>query len=154
MNFSQLHWYLIVGAVLLLIEIIGFTGFLIGIAVAALVTAAVTWLSAPMSVLSSALLFGVLSVALTFVYWRYFRAFNSATDAPGLHQRAAAQRGKALTLDTAVGAAPVAQFIGDTRWQVVSASEDVLAAGTAVTVTAVRDDGTLVIEAAQYSAQV
>lgn len=147
MNFSQFHWYLIAGAVLLLIELVGFTGFLIGIAVAALVTAFVTYIADPVSTLNAALLFGALSVVLTWVYWRYLRAFNSATDAPGLHQRAAGETGKVFELTTAVGTVPIAHFIGDTRWQIVSATGEALPPGQKVRVTGVSDSGALTVVA-------
>lgn len=145
MNFSQFHWYLIAGAVLLLIELVGFTGFLIGIAIAALVTAFVTYIADPVSMMSAALLFGTLSVVLTWVYWRFLRDFNSATDAPGLHQRAAGEIGKVFELTAAVGGVPIAHFVGDTRWQIVSESGASLTAGQTVQVTAVTDAGVLTV---------
>lgn len=149
MNFTQFHWYLIAGAVLLLIELVGFTGFLIGIAVAALITALVTYIADPVSMLNAALLFGTLSVLLTWVYWRFLREFNNATDAPGLHQRAAGETGKVFQLTAAVGSVPVGHFVGDTRWQIVSATGEALAAGQTVQVTGVTDAGVLAVAAQQ-----
>ncbi|MGI9326879.1 MAG: NfeD family protein [Pseudomonadales bacterium] len=143
MSFTQVHFWLILGAVLLLIEVFGFTGFLIGIAVAALATGLFSALFDSSGFWTTALLFGVLSVLFTWIYWQFFRGFNTSTDAPSLHKRAQNLVGTVFTLADPVAADAVAQFVGDTRWQVVSATGAALTAGASVRVTGVSADGHL-----------
>lgn len=145
MTFTQVHFWLILGAALLLIEVFGFTGFLIGIAIAALATGVFTTLSAGADVWTATTVFGVLSVLFTWVYWQFFRGFNTSTDAPTLHKLAQHQVGTTFTLTEPVGANAVAQFLGDTRWQVISASGEILAAGSKVLVRGVSPEGHLTI---------
>lgn len=147
MNFTQVHFWLILGAALLLIEVFGFTGFLIGIAVAALATGLFSALFDSSGFWTTALLFGVLSVLFTWIYWQFFRGFNTSTDAPSLHQRAQNMVGTVFTLADPVAADAVAQFVGDTRWQVVSATGAALTAGASVRVTGVDADGHLQVTA-------
>lgn len=147
MSFTQVHFWLILGAVLLIIEIIGFTGFLVGIAIAALLTGLITALITPTGVWTAALIFGVLAVLLTWIYWQFFRGFNTSTDAPALHKRAQNQVGKGLQLTSDVGAGAQPQFIGDTRWQVVSATGATLPAGSRARVSGVNAAGQLELTA-------
>ena len=147
MNFTQVHFWLILGAVLLLIEVLGFTGFLIGIAVAAFTTGLYVALFGGITLWTAGLLFGVLSIVFTWIYWRFFRKFNATTDAPLLNRRAQNQVGTLFTLSDAVGANAVAQFVGDTRWHVISASGETHPAGTRVRITGVTPDGHLQIKA-------
>lgn len=149
MNFTQVHFWLILGAALLIIEVFGFTGFLIGIAIAALATGLLTALFTPAGVWSAALIFGVLSVLFTWIYWQYFSGFNTHTDAPSLHQRAQHQIGKTLQLSEATGTSPRPEFLGDTRWYVVSANGDTLAAGSKARVNGVNAAGQLELKAVE-----
>lgn len=146
MNFPQLYIWLCIGIGLLLIEALGFTGFFLGMALAALLTALYAWLMDPVTIWSSIWLFAPLAVALTWAYWRFFRGFNSATDAPRLNRRGEKLVGTGLVLEDSVGSTPVGHFIGDTRWQLVSSGAE-LAAGTAVVVQELRKDGVLVVAA-------
>jgi len=148
MSFAPMYIWLVVGLLLLTVEALGYTGFFFGMAIAALVTAAYAWLAAPVDLQATAWVFAPLAIVLTWAYWRYFRKFNSATDAPGLNQRGAALVGKGFNLSKTVGLTPIAHFIGDTRWQIV-ASEHELEAGTAVVVAAQRQDGVLEVSAAK-----
>ena len=147
MNFTQVHFWLILGAVLLIVEIFGFTGFLVGIAIAALVTGLMTAIVTPTGIWTAALIFGALSVLFTWIYWQYFRGFNTSTDAPSLHKRAENQIGKSFELSEAVGASARPQFLGDTRWQVVSANGQTLASGARVQVSGVNAEGQLEVVA-------
>ncbi|MFK7915217.1 MAG: NfeD family protein [Pseudomonadales bacterium] len=143
MSFTQVHFWLILGAALLIIEVFGFTGFLVGIAIAALVTGLITAVVAPTGVWTAALIFGALSVLFTWIYWQYFRGFNTSTDAPSLHKRAENQIGKTFELTEDVGASARHQFLGDTRWEVISASGTTLTSGSRARVSGVSDEGQL-----------
>ena len=146
---SEEAMWLSLGAVLLIVELLGLTGgFLFGIAIAALATSLIVWLFAPASIWTGIGLFAALSVVLTWAYWRYFRRFNDSTDAPGLHRRADSQIGVTLRLTDDVGNVPVPHFIGDTRWRLVSEGQ-ALDAGTQVVVRSRREDGALVIAAVE-----
>lgn len=149
MSFTQVHFWLILGAALLLIEVFGFTGFLIGIAIAALATGLMTAVFSPAGVWTAALVFGVLSVLFTWIYWQYFRSFNTSTDAPSLHKRAQHQIGKTLELSESLGASARPEFLGDTRWYVVSANGETLAAGTRAKVQRVNAEGQLELVAVE-----
>ena len=147
MSFSQPYVWLILGAVLLIFEVFGFTGFLLGIAIAALVTGLVVAIIATIDVTTAALLFGVMSVLFTWIYWQYFRGFNTSTDAPDLHKRAKNQIGKSFEITEEIGVSARAQFVGDTRWQVVSADGETLSKGARVRVNSVTEQGELEVVA-------
>lgn len=141
---NPLLW-LSIGAILLVVELFGFTGFVIGVAIAGFVVALLTWLGLITEPISAAVTFGLLSIVFTFVYWRFFRSFNLETDAPNLHNRALTQVGKVFTLSSEVGSNVESQFVGDTRWRIRTAGE-VIPDATEVKVTAV-EKGVLIVEA-------
>lgn len=146
MNFPQLYIWLSVGIVLLIIEMLGFTGFFLGMAAAAFVTSAYVWLAAPAEPWTGIWVFAPLAVLFSWGYWRFFRDFNSVTDAPELNQRKGKLVGKNFELTQDVNINPTGYFLGDTRWQVASSGESI-AAGTTVVVQNVRDDGVLILAA-------
>jgi len=73
------HW-LSLGMLLLGMEIIGVGGFLLGSGVAALLMAITLWAIPDMSWQLQLVVFGIDSVALTIIYWKYFKNFNTKTD--------------------------------------------------------------------------
>jgi membrane protein implicated in regulation of membrane protease activity len=146
MNFPQLYIWLSVGIVLLIIEMLGFTGFFLGMAAAAFVTAAYVWLAAPAELWPGIWVFAPLAVLFSWGYWRFFRDFNSVTDAPELNHRKAKLVGKNFELTQDVNINPAGYFLGDTRWQVASSGETITT-GTTVVVQSIRDDGVLILAA-------
>lgn len=146
MDFPQLYLWLSVGIVLLIIEMLGFTGFFLGMAAAAFVTAGYVWLAAPTDIWSSIWVFAPLAVVFSWAYWHFFRDFNSVTDAPELNQRKAKLVGKNFELTQDINTTPSGHFLGDTRWQVASSAEPI-AAGSTVVVRSISDDGVLIVEA-------
>lgn len=146
MNFPHLYLWLSVGIVLLIIEMLGFTGFFLGMAAAAFVTSAYVWLAEPTSIWPGIWVFAPLAVLFSWAYWHFFRDFNSVTDAPELNQRKAKLVGKTFELSQDVNANPTGYFLGDTRWQVASGGETI-SSGTAVVVQSVREDGVLIVVA-------
>ena len=145
MTFTQLHMWLSLGFILILIELLGFTGFLIGAGVAAWAVAFLVWIGVIESLRASVGLYAVLSVVLTWACIRYLRTYFHATDRAGgeLHNRARRQVGKTFVLDHAVGDDAVPHFIGDTRWRVRSTGL-VLEPGTRVKVDET-EDGILIV---------
>lgn len=115
--FDQLHvWHWVVlAAFLFLMEMLIITGFLLGIALAAVVMAVIVLLLPALAWDWQLLCFGVLAVVITVGYRRYFRTVNEATDNPLLNDRAAQQVGKNFVLGVDLDGTG-ADMLGDTRW--------------------------------------
>jgi membrane protein implicated in regulation of membrane protease activity len=120
--FDQLHaWHWFVLAVILIVlEVTTTTGFLLGIAFAALALAGILMVVPDLSWDWQFLSFGVLSVVLTLGYRVYFRPDNDASDNPLLNDRAAQMMGKAFVLGVDLDRSG-ADMLGDTRWALRSA---------------------------------
>lgn len=134
--FSELsawHW-LSLGIVLLVLDVLGAAGFLLGLGLGAIVVAAVLALLPNLDWQWQLVLFAVFSVLFTWLYWSRFRAVNEATDQPKLNDRTANLIGSsAELLDDSVGGRGQVQ-IADALWTV--ASEGDLPKGTLVEIIA------------------
>lgn len=130
-SLTQWHWF-VLGLLLLVGETLGAAGFLLGIACGALVTGVLLWFFPGLSWQSQFLIFSILSVAWSLVYWIYFRVRNQETDRPNLNQRTASMVGSHLTLKNDIDIEGRIQ-IGDTLWKV--RSEECLKKGDRVEVT-------------------
>ncbi|GAA6152950.1 NfeD family protein [Pseudoteredinibacter isoporae] len=137
------HW-LILGVVLLILEMLGAAGFLLGIGVGALLTALIAGVLSGISWQAQLLCFAVLSVAATWLYWARFRHINEATDQPLLNSVDARLLGKEALVLEDMSANKGRVQIGDSLW-VIEADED-YPANTKVKVVAV-DGMTLKVEA-------
>lgn len=115
--FDQLHvWHWVVlAAALFLLEMLIVTGFLLGLALAAVVMALLVLLLPALAWDWQVLSFGVLAVLITVGYRRYFRKVNEATDNPLLNDRAAQMVGKMFVLSVDLDGTG-ADMLGDTRW--------------------------------------
>jgi membrane protein implicated in regulation of membrane protease activity len=115
--FDQLHvWHWVVlAAVLFLLEMLIVTGFLLGLALAAVVMAVLVLLLPALAWDWQLLCFGVLAVAMTLSYRRFFRRVNEASDNPLLNDRAAQLVGKTFVLGIDLDGSG-ADMLGDTRW--------------------------------------
>jgi len=126
---SAWHW-LSLGIVLLVLEVLGAAGFLLGMGLGAMVVAAVLALLPNLQWQWQLLLFAVFSVMFTWLYWSRFRAVNEATDQPNLNDRTANLIGRSAALmDDSIGGRSQVQ-IADALW--VVASEKNLPKGTLV----------------------
>lgn len=115
--FNQLqawHWF-VLAVILIVLEVTTTTGFLLGIAFAALALAGAVFIMPDLSWDWQFLSFGVLSVVLTLGYRTYFKPVNDATDSPLLNNRAAQMMGKTFVLSVELDRSG-ADMIGDTRW--------------------------------------
>lgn len=115
--FEQLqawHWF-VFAVILFVLELLITTGFFLGMALAALVLAGVLFVVNGIAWSWQLLWFGVLSVALTLAYRRFFRQVNAATDNPLLNNRAAQLIGKSFVLGVDLDRNG-ADMLGDTRW--------------------------------------
>lgn len=134
--FSELsawHW-LSLGIVLLVLDVLGAAGFLLGLGLGAIVVAAVLALLPNLDWQWQLVLFAVFSVLFTWLYWSRFRAVNEATDQPKLNDRTANLIGSsAELLDDSVGGRGQVQ-IADALWTVTS--EEDLPKGTLVEIVA------------------
>lgn len=127
------HWHwVILGVVLLILEIMGASGFLIGLALASLALAGIVALGLVEGWQYQLLWFAALGMILTVLYWKVFRRFNTQSDEPQLNDRAAQMIGRKLKLESAIDNGQGRIQIGDTFWKVVA--DEVLDAGTTVEV--------------------
>lgn len=125
------HW-LILGVLLLILEILGASGFLIGLAVASLVVAAIVALELIVSWPFQLLTFALLGIIFTILYWRIFRSFNRHSDEPLMNDRAAQLIGRKFLLEQGLENGQGRVQVGDTLWK--AEAETSLAAGTRVEV--------------------
>lgn len=125
------HW-LTLAVVLLILEVLGTSGFLLGIAVAAFAMAGVLALDMLPAWQHQLLLFSLLAVIFTLLYWRVFRRFNDRSSEPLLNDRAAQLIGRRFVLENTLIGGQGRVRIGDTMWKAESESE--LEAGTSVEV--------------------
>ncbi|MCV6611923.1 MAG: NfeD family protein [Amphritea sp.] len=127
------HWHwLILGVVLLILEIMGASGFLIGLALASLALAGIVAMGVVEGWQYQLLWFAALGMILTVLYWKVFRRFNTRSDEPQLNDRAAQMIGRKLKLESAIDNGQGRIQIGDTFWKVVA--DEILEAGTTVEV--------------------
>ena len=138
------HW-LVLGVLLLIAEVMGAGGFLIGMALAAFVQSAVAVFSNNLSWDFQLLVFAINSLVFTWVYWKFFRQFNEQTDTPNLNNRAAQFVGRQFELKEPVINGEGKIQIGDSLWRI--RSEQQLEVGTTIKI--VGSEGmVLLVEAA------
>lgn len=136
------HW-LVIGLILLIAEMASGTTYLLWPAVAAFLTALVSFFGFTNWVAEVAI-FGVLIIALTYFGHPLVKRWRSEQAAAGLNERSAAlvgARGVVTSFADGVGAVK----IGDTVWRAVS--DQTLAAGDTVVIDAV-DGATLRVQRA------
>ena len=130
-DWIPLVWFGI-GIVLLIVEVLGAAGFLVGAAAAALVLALLTFLIDGIGVPLQLGVYAIVAVFATLVYFRFFRKTQGKNDVE-LPARSSSMLGKRFTLEERLAAgAEIRAQIGDTMWR-VGADQD-LAEGTEVKV--------------------
>ncbi|WP_027859029.1 NfeD family protein [Marinobacterium jannaschii] len=113
------HWHwLIIATVLLIAEVSGAAGFLLGLAAAALILAIMLVMEWVVDWQHQLLWYALFSVVFTLLYWVMFRKFNRTTTAPLLNNRAAQLVGRRIVLSDAIEAGEGKVMIGDTYWKV------------------------------------
>ncbi len=130
-NITMYHW-LTFGLLLLVAEVLGTAGFLIGAAIAALAMGLVLWVWPDIGAGTQLLLYVVSAMSATFVYFRLFRDELENRGRPLLNRRASRLIGHQFELDKEVKLGTAKVQIGDTLWT-VSADTD-LPVGTLVEV--------------------
>ncbi len=136
--FTQLeswHW-LSLGILLLLGEVLGAGGFLLGLGIGALLVALMVSVLPGLSWQAQLVWFGVLSIVSTLVYWKGFRALNQATDQPLLNNRAERLVGRKVEILEPVVNGKGKVQIEDALWTVLA--DDDIEVGVAVEIVATK----------------
>jgi len=141
---SAWHWASL-GIILLIMEILGTAGFLIGSAIAAFLMAAIISIAPDLDWKWQLAIFSTTAIIFSVIYLKRFANFNENTDQPNLNNRAAQHIGKRYTLNEAIVNGQGRIQVGDTFWK-ISCDTD-LDASTQIEVTGV-DGMTLIIKAA------
>lgn len=123
---SPWHWASL-GIILLILEILGTAGFLIGSAIAAFLMTAILNISPDLNWKWQLAIFSSSAVVFSIIYLKRFANFNENSDQPNLNNRAALHIGKKFTLEEAVENGQGRIQIGDTFWK-ISCDEDLDAA--------------------------
>lgn len=126
------HW-LCLGIVVLLGELLGAGGFLLGIGASAILVALLKFLMPDLVWYWQFIIFGVLSILLTLIYWKRFKNFNEKTEQPLLNSRIQNLMGRQTALIKAIENGQGKVQIEDALWTVSSTQN--LPIGTIVKVT-------------------
>ncbi len=130
MELSGYHW-LVLGMLLLVAEVLGTAGFLLGAAIAALATGIAVLIVPELATGLQLALFAIAALLASYLYLSVFRQ-NQDTEADELNNRSATLIGHQFELEKAISTAGGRVQIGDTFWQVASDAD--LPAGTRVKV--------------------
>jgi len=141
---SAWHWASL-GIILLIMEMLGTAGFLIGSAIAAFLMSAIIAMFPELDWKWQLAIFSSTAIAFSVVYLKRFANFNESSDQPNLNNRAAQHIGKFYTLQETIVNGQGRIQIGDTFWKVLCDQD--LEASTKIEVTGT-EGMTLVIKAA------
>ncbi|PZL89639.1 NfeD family protein [Pantoea sp. ARC270] len=126
------HWFwLTLGGLLLAAEMLGTSGYLLWIGLAAVLVGVFEWF-VPLSWTAQGATFAVLTLVCVFLWYRWMRHREAHQVPNALNQRGRQMIGSTLTLDTALQNRTGHVRIGDSSWR-VEADRD-LPAGTPVIV--------------------
>lgn len=142
---SAWHWASL-GIILLIMEILGTAGFLIGSAIAAFLMAAVISIAPDLNWKWQLAIFSSTAITFSIIYLKRFANFNEDSDQPNLNNRAAQHIGKRYTLNEAIVNGHGRIQVGDTFWK-VSCDEE-LQSSTSIEVTGI-DGMTLIVKRAE-----
>ncbi|MHB1949235.1 MAG: NfeD family protein [Gammaproteobacteria bacterium] len=136
-----IFWYWFgLAAILLILELLTGSGFLLGIGVSAAIVGCVLYIFPILSPVAQLLGFAILAVLST-VSWRSYLKKNPArTDRPTLNRRGAQYVGRVFTLDKPVVNGIGVVHIDDTMWRLHCAD---LPAGSRIVITGV--DGVILL---------
>ncbi len=136
------HW-LVLGILLLLAEVMGAGGFLIGLAIAAFIESLVVVLAGNLSWDFQLMIFGFDGILFTWIYWKFFRSFNEKSDTLNINDRAAQYIGRTFELTEPIVHGYGKVKIGDSLWKVKAQTD----APEGVSVNVVDSEGmTLIVD--------
>jgi inner membrane protein len=111
------HW-LCFGILILLGELLGAGGFLLGIGASALVVSLLQFIFPGIAWYWQLVIFSVMSILLTLIYWKRFKQFNEKTEQPLLNSRIQNLIGRQVTLIKAIEHGQGKVQIEDALWSV------------------------------------
>lgn len=138
---AALIW-LAVGILLLVLEVVGTTGFFVGAAVAAVAMALVTWIF-ELSLVAQVVFYAISATVATFVYIKFFRS-SDPRKGEDMHDKASTLEGTQFVIDENLSSGQETRVqLGDTLWRVkalddIDAGSNVLVAGGSSTVLDIR----------------
>lgn len=119
---APLVW-LAIAVLLLIAEVLGTSGFLLGAAVAAFVMTALVFLVPGMGIGMQIFIYAVISVIATVIYFKFFRATQPPNE-DELPSRAEAMLGRRFKLEESISAGNETRIqIGDSMWVISSLSD-------------------------------
>ncbi len=142
---SPWHWASL-GIILLILEILGTAGFLIGSAIAAFLMSAIISFAPGLDWKWQLAIFSTTAAIFSIIYLKRFAKFNEKSDQPNLNNRAAQHIGKRYILSESIVNGQGRIQVGDTFWK-ISCDND-LQASTNIEVTGI-DGMTLIVKAAE-----
>ena len=116
-DITAYHW-IALGLILLIAEVLGTAGFLLGAAIAALGMGAVLWLVPGMSLGAQLLIYAIGAVAASVLYFQLFRDAQKIPARPLLNKRANRLIGHQFKLENDIDLGEGKVQIGDTMWHV------------------------------------
>lgn len=135
MTLTPWHWVAL-GFFVLILEVLGAGGFLLGIGFGAILVAILVSV-VDLSWQTELVLFSIFSIVSTIVYWKYFRASNTVTEDPLLNNKAARLVGKRATvIDTVENGLGKVQ-VHDALW--AASAKQTIEAGATVIITGHRE---------------
>ncbi len=118
-NLEAWHW-LCLGIFILLGELLGAGGFLLGIGASAIAVSILKFLIPGTAWYLQFIIFGSMSIVLTLLYWKRFKTFNEKTENPLLNLSMKGMIGMKAKLVTDLENGSGKVQIGDTMWTVYS----------------------------------
>lgn len=115
-DWGVVHW-LVLAFLLLILEIIVPGIFFLWWGIAGLIIAAITYF-VPLSLVVSVVLFAVIAIIASVVWWRYQASKNQHDDSTTLNQRGLAMLGQQGRVTAILGNNTARAAFGDTTWRV------------------------------------
>jgi membrane protein implicated in regulation of membrane protease activity len=110
------HW-LVFGLILLIAEMLGVGGFLIGIAIACFVQSFIAAFYSDLSWDFQLAVFSFNAIIFTVIYWKFFRRFNESTDNHDINNRALQLVDRQVVIEEDHLDGRGKMQIGDTFWR-------------------------------------
>ena len=115
-------FWLVLGGLLLVAEMLGTAGYLLWSGIAAVVTGLLTW-GLPLSWEIQGVCFAVLTLVAAFLWWRWLNTRKQSPQTEVLNQRGQQLVGRRLHLESALINGRGNVRIGDSSWPVVAESD-------------------------------
>ena len=122
LNVAAIVW-LVLGVLLLIAELLGAAGFLLGAAITALALALIVWIFPDFGVVSQIVLFAFAGTISSYIYYRFFKDLTPKLEEP-LNSPAMSLVGRRFELEEDLAMNDESKIqIGDTMWRVVAVQD-------------------------------